>query len=145
MNLLSLDPGGLTGWSIWTLGDDKPLKLIECGQTPGGVGGFIDGWRGMLPTFDLVVSESFRLDGRTPKPDVTPLKIEGALLALRDGQPVTFQANTYKSHAPDDLLKRHGLYKKGQPHAVDAIRHAVAWAKTRGHRPTIELLWPAVV
>lgn len=144
MNLLSLDPGKCTGWSLWIVRDDAPIDLIDYGQVSGGVDGFVDWWRKMQQgglSWDTVVSESFRLDGRTPSPDLTPKLIEGALAVLWP-RSVIYQANTYKVHAPDDLLKRAGLWQKGMPHANDAIRHAIAWAKLSGHLPTIKWLWP---
>lgn len=140
MKLLALDPGGTTGVAWFTLTDERPLELLEAGQWHGGLEGFIAAWSNIQAP-DLVVAESFVLDGRTQKPDVTPLRIEGALRVLAPCQ-VVLQRNVYKSHAPDELLKRAGLWQKGKPHANDAIRHAIAWAKTKGHRPTMEWLWP---
>lgn len=143
MILLAIDPGGTSGIALFEVHDDRPIELIRADQWHSGVLGFIDMWRHecMDSKVDLVVSESFRLDGRTPSPDVSPLRIEGALLALAQC-PLIWQQNVMKAHAPDELLKRAGLYQRGMPHANDAIRHAIAWSKLNGHRPTIEWLWP---
>ncbi|QIK61788.1 hypothetical protein G7068_16105 [Leucobacter viscericola] len=142
--LLTLDPGGTTGYSLWSVNDSDPIRLLEHGQWQSGIDGVISN-QVVICRADILVSESFVDDGRTPKPDVQALRIEGALMTMRalagQSAPI-FQRNVYKAHAPDELLRRTGYWKKGQPHATDAIRHAIAWAKTRGHRPTIESLWP---
>ena len=89
--------------------------------------------------WDVIVSESFVLDGRTPNPDVTPLHIEGILEshAHRTACQLRFQRNNFKKHVDNDLLKKFDLYKPGKPHAMDSMRHALAWAKTSYHAPTL--------
>lgn len=138
--LLALDPGGTTGWSFWKYDAVTPLLHVDHGMIRGGLDGFIRWWadtNGGDP--DEVVSETFVLDGRTAQPDVTPLKIEGALSVLFPGW--IGQRNFAKAHAPDDLLKVKGLWWPGQPHAVDSARHAVAYLKTRRHAPTLRFLY----
>ena len=147
-NMLCLDPGLTTGYAIFGLGAEQPLTLIECGQITGGLEGVVRFiMENEIDTFEHLVSESFVLDGRTPKPEVEPLRIEGALkalAALAHAPAPVFQRNIYKRHAPDELLKRAELYQRGKPHANDAIRHGIAWAKTHGHLPTIKWLWPPI-
>lgn len=141
--LLALDPGETTGWSVWDYSDRQPLTYVAHGMIAGGLVGFIEWWPvipdELLPT--EVVCESFVLDGRTAFPNVTPLRIEGALAALWHG-PVTLQRNTYKMHGPDDLLKRIGLWWKGAGHDRDSARHAIAYCITRRHMPTLMWLHP---
>lgn len=139
MILRSLDPGGTTGWSEWRYTDDAPAELLDYGQIPNGVHGFIAWWRSR-PEPDRVVAETFRLDGRTPKPDTTPLQIEGALTALFPEW--HGQANVMKAHAPDEFLKAHGFWLVGKPHARDAVRHALAYAKLQRHAPSLRAYWP---
>ena len=144
--MLCLDPGGTTGVAWFNMNADAPIELLEVDQVKGGSDGAIRYLLAHAASVDILVSESFVLDGRTPKPDVTPLRIEGAMEALHLSgllpKPV-MQRNNMKVHANDVLLKRAGLWKPGQQHARDAIRHGIAYAKSRGHRPTIEWLWPA--
>ena len=137
--LLALDPGRSTGWSVWEYGDTKPLTHLEHGTIAGGLEGFIDFAMGKHG-YDEVVAETFRLDGRTVKPDVTPLRIEGALTTLFPGW--VGQPNSHKVHAPDALLKRAGLWWPGKGHDRDSARHALAYMKLRRHLPTIERYWP---
>lgn len=145
--ILALDPGKTTGWSTWRMMPFEPIEHLDHGMVPGGVEGFIQWVHGMEWTEEFrksralrVVSETFVLDGRTRKPDVTPLKIEGALSVLFPGW--VGQRNTFKSHAPDELLKAHGLWWKGAGHDRDSARHAIAYAKARKHIPTIRHFWP---
>lgn len=141
--LLALDPGGTTGWSTWHYDAVTPLTHVSHGMVPGGIRGFIDWFkreRVDLLDWDVVVSETFVLDGRTASPDITPLKIEGALSVLTPDW--VGQRNVMKAHATDDLLKRSGLWWPGAGHDRDSARHALAWAKTHFHRPTIDHYWP---
>jgi hypothetical protein len=149
--LLALDPGGSTGWSKWFYDETTPLTHLAHGTQSGGVAGFRDWWErsgpdslgadGFIP--DELVVESFVLDGRTISPDITPLRIEGALTVLWRG-PIALQRNLYKRHAPDPLLREHGLYWRGPGHDRDAARHAVAYLVTRKHMPTLMWLHPPV-
>lgn len=140
--ILALDPGKCTGWSLWGYDSITPLRPIEHGQAPNGLQGFLDLWRNLNHDYDIdeVVSESFRLDGRTPKPDITPLHIEGALAVLRPD--VVYQPNTMKMHMTDERIKALGLWWKGQPHAVDSLRHAWAYMRSVKHMPTLLCGWP---
>lgn len=144
--LLALDPGGHTGWSSWTYGPTTPLTLLEHGQIADGLAGFVRWSRAYLEEVvpDELVSESFVLDGRTASPDVTPLRIEGAIEALfaAEGVPIIFQRNVMKSGITDDRLRASGLWIKGQQHARDSIRHAIVSMKVRKHVPTINRFWP---
>lgn len=140
--LLALDPGESTGWSMWEYGDDTPLRCLDHGTILFGLKGFIKWWGEnrwhMLA--DEVVCESFILDGRTVKPNVTPLQIEGALAVLWGD--TAYQRNTYKAHAPDEFLKAQGLWWKGKGHDRDSARHAFAYVKTRKHMPSLLHYWP---
>lgn len=142
--LLTLDPGGTTGWGLWEYGDRQRLTHIEHGMIAGGVDGFVYWWLENIERLapDELAVESFILDGRTAFPDLTPRDIEGALVALWRAKPKTMQRNTYKRHAPDELLKQVGWYWKGPGHDRDAARHAIAYCITHGHMPTIMWLHP---
>lgn len=129
--------------SIWMYDAETPLQLAGYGQIEGGVEGFLEY---LYPTdgkhmrWDVIVSESFVLDGRTPSPDVTPLKIEGILEAhaFRTGCQLRFQRNNFKAHVDNDFLKENDLYIPGMPHALDSMRHAIAYMKTSRHMPTLK-------
>lgn len=137
--LLALDPGKTTGASLWKYSDTEPLECTWRGQILHGVEGFI---KHIIdhPKPDIVVAEQFVLDGRTPNPDVTPLQIEGAILTYYDTELtlVAFQRNNFKKHVSNELLKAHDLYWKGEPHAMDSARHALAFMKVNKHMPTLK-------
>jgi len=140
MRLVAFDPGDSTGWSIWEYTDSTPLTLVAHGTIKGGVNGFIRWWQKREPDYDVVVSESFILDGRTPFPNVTPLKIEGALAVLWPS--FVLQRNVMKAHFKDDRIKALGLWWRGEPHSIDSMRHAFAYMKVNEHLPTIRWAWP---
>lgn len=137
-HLEAYDPGKTTGYAWFTIADDTPIELYRCGQIQNGINGFIA--RDYAPIdADIVVAEQFVLDGRTVRPELEPLKIEGVLIADAYAlqHELVFQRNNFKTHVDDARLKDIGWYQKGMPHANDAIRHGLAWAKTSGHLPTL--------
>lgn len=140
--LIAFDPGKTTGVSLWQYDSETPLTHIGHGQIEGGLDGFLEYFypKGMFLPWDVIVSESFVLDGRTPNPDVTPLKIEGALEshAHRTSALLRLQRNNFKAHVDNDLLKKFNLYWPGQQHAMDSARHALAYMKVSMHRPTLD-------
>lgn len=126
-----------------------PLNFIDGGQIPNGVAGFVDWVSSVAPAgFNgnvTIVSESFVLDGRTKFPDLTPVRIEGALTALLGDGVVHYQRNTYKGRVGDDKLKELGFWIPGQRHQMDARLHALAYLKTQGHLPTVSTYWPELL
>lgn len=139
--LLALDPGGSTGWSWWEYDDKRQLTHLTHGTVRDGLRGFLEWWE-HAEDCEIVI-EDFILDGRTPRPDTTPLEILGAVefAAKQDGVKVTRQRNYMKNHAPDELLKERGLWWPGKGHDRDSARHAIAYMKTMRHLPTLEWLY----
>jgi hypothetical protein len=142
--LLCLDPGESTGWATFTYDAVTPLRKIEHGIIVGGLRGFISWWRrtGSRELWDHIVAEDFILDGRTARPNTTPLEILGALEYIAETEALLLvrQRNFMKAHAPDELLKEKGLWIPGPGHDRDAIRHGIAFAKTNRHMPTLRWL-----
>ena len=145
-DLLSFDPGGTTGWARFYYDATTPLQLVDYGQISGGNTGFALWSKTFLAEdrVDEIVFEDFIDDGRTEFPDVTPLLIKGSIESLwtLEGIPTAIQRNVMKAHAPDEMLKEHGLWLRGEPHATDAVRHALALLKVRRHIPTMRKFWP---
>ena len=141
--LLSLDPGGSTGWSLWHYDATTPLRHLDHGTITGGLRGFLDWFDVPAGGPGEIVAEDFILDGRTARPDTTPLEILGALEALvwASGTPLIRQRNFMKAHAPDGLLKRLDLWWPGAGHDRDSARHALALLKTRKHAPTLKWMY----
>ena len=137
--LRALDPGKTTGFSEWHYDAITPLTLLDHGQISGGSRGLIAWWQSR-PEPNEVVAEIFIDDHRTMSPDLTPVRIEGALDVLFPGW--IGQRNFSKLGATDECLRRSDLWIVGQQHSRDSIRHALSYMKARKHVPTIKRYWP---
>jgi hypothetical protein len=146
MFLLTLDPGGTTGWALSYYDDNTPLAVLDGGQIPNGVVGVCEFFTlelgSKLRALDIqfsdleIVAESFRV--RFVYADVTPLRIEGALTALLGPDRVQYQTPGTKALVGDQRLRELGLWIKGHRHQNDAIIHALAHMLVIKHKPTLE-------
>jgi hypothetical protein len=143
--VLALDPGGTTGWALGAYSDLLPLNFVDGGQITAGVNGFVAwftrmSWMGgMSDDSDVqIVSESFTLRPAVKFPDVTPLRIEGALSALLGPDGVRYQTPATKALVPDSELRRLGFWIPGQRHQMDARIHALAYMMKTHYMPTLE-------
>lgn len=147
--ILCLDPGGTTGWALFTIADDQPLTLVDCGMIPGGLRGFKKWWKTswavqLYRTYrGTLIVEDFLDDGRTQKPDLQARDIISGLTMHLD-EPFILQRNQMKGHAPDVFLKKWGLWQTGAGHDRDAIRHGFAYVRTLTprHKPSYDKYWP---
>lgn len=159
-SVLVFDPGEVTGWSLWTLDSEYPMYRLEYGLIKGGLDGFVSWLELRLGRLrpDILICERFNTkDGRVARADLTPLYLEGALYAISSalGLEVVWQGTDMKALCSDDTLRANGLYflpseAKGDPAIMhvdardvnDSQRHALAYAKSTDHEPTIALYWP---
>lgn len=159
-SLLSVDPGQVTGWSLWALDDEHPLQRLEYGLVKGGVEGWLTWQERRLGELrpDVIVFENFNPNlGYGGAKDFEALEIKGAFRAgcRALGLEVTFQETDMKALCKDDDLRRLGLWilpseAKVDPAIMhedardvhDSFIHALAWAKASGHEPTVALYWP---
>lgn len=141
--ILSLDPGETTGAAIIGFEPNQGPAVFHHWQVTGGPVGFIE-WFNELPVdlYDEIVCESFVLRPGVHGANIAPAYVIGALEALAE-VPITYQMPSQKKLVPDSVLKK-GLttYKPGEPHATDAIRHAIIYLRGRGHKPTLQRFWP---
>jgi hypothetical protein len=146
MRILSLDPGGTTGWAVFEVEEDTEPVLVDYGQIPGSLGGFLN-WIHDTDGLSVhrVVCESFTLREGVYGADLSPVYIIGALEALiynvADKDFITYQEPKIKPLCNNDRLKDMGFFKKGQQHANDAIRHGLIYLRNRKHLPTLKLGW----
>lgn len=164
--LLALDPGLETGAALMEYSPTRAPSLVARWQILDGVPGFVDWWFSRESGhIDEIVCESFILDPEETHPDVTPLRIEGALIALNSllvGPPIVWQPRNLKAelvgnHYPPaaktkaqrqrvrfDFLDRFGLFKAGDhfTDSNDAITHAIVNLKLRKHAPTLAQFYP---
>jgi hypothetical protein len=142
MRLLSLDPGGTTGYAIVDY-TDSDFRVETSGQIKGGLAGFLEQDAEMLELyrFDVIVCESFTLREGIYGADLSPVYIIGALEALYQDNKKVYQEPKLKPLCDDSRLKKMGLYKSGKPHENDAIRHAVIYLRNNKHMPTLLAGW----
>lgn len=159
--LLALDPGEVTGWSLWEwqYESDRHAERTDYGLVKGGVEGFKKWFIGERPVpIGLVVCEKYQLDQRTTSPNTTPLVIEGVLIALC-AVPIVWQPTSAKSEIHDDVLKKTNLRPGPGPSRLwltgkdpkikhtdardvnDSQIHALAYLR-HAHRPTAAWLYP---
>ena len=140
--ILAFDPGGTSGWAFGEFSDTQPLTFLLGGQIEDGVDGFVE-FASLMPRHPdlIIVSESFQLRPAVRNPDVTPLRIEGALTALLGPGRVVYQQPAMKSTVGDQKLKDHGFWIPGQRHQMDARIHALAYLKKNKHMPTLRAYW----
>ena len=142
--ILGIDPGGKTGVAVYNI---RTLEVDYRDEVSGGTEGFAAWFKeSKAEQFEDIVCESFQLDDRTAKPDLTPVEIIGHLKSLDAVTKFQTPAQA-KSLITNAVLKRAGLYPPyGQVkggHSTDALRHALYYVVTTlKHRPTLELLWP---
>ena len=149
MILITFDPGETTGWALGTYSDTEALEFKFGGQISGGVAGFCvfvsdESLEGELDDV-IIVSESFTLRPGVKMPNLTPIRIEGAMTALLGDGTVVYQQPSAKGLVPDATMKRLGLWLPGQRHQMDARIHAMAYMMKMGHLPTLTKYFPEQV
>lgn len=143
MRILSLDPGGTTGYTITTVSHDTQLVVERSGQIKDSLKGFLDFHWDVLEDEDinLIVCESFTLREGVYGADLSPVYIIGALEALYPEIEIVYQEPKLKPLCDDDRLKKLGLHEPGKQHRNDAMRHAVIYLRNNKHMPTLEAGW----
>lgn len=129
--ILAVDPGGMTGFAYTLLGEHWEPANVVADQMPAHA--FCD-WTYAQPAFihtnTLFVCESFKITAATAKKTAQPDALEtiGVLkfFARRSNAQFHLQdPGSAKTFVTDKQLRKIGLWKPGQDHARDAIRHLV--------------------
>jgi hypothetical protein len=141
--VLSLDPGGTTGYALISVDDDSQMYVGRSGQIKGGLKGFLDFHWDVLEDLPVqkIICESFTLREGIYGADLSPVYIIGALEALYPTVEIVYQEPKIKPLCDDDRLKKLGLHEPGKPHKNDAIRHAVIYLRNNKHMPTLVAGW----
>ena len=141
--ILSLDPGGTTGYAIIEVSEDTELEVLKIGQIKNSLKGFLDFHWDVLDDWkiDKIVCESFNLREGIYGADLSAVYIIGALEALYPTIEINYQEPALKPLCDNDRLKRLGLYIPGKEHAMDAVRHGVIHLRNLKHMPTLEKGW----
>lgn len=164
LNVLAVDPGGMTGWSIMTTTVDKvvnrSLSLEEMvvtwrhGEIPSeGDFGEQVAVEVLVTLLDhvgshstTVVLENFvpqRLD--KSKAFLSPVRLNSAFEQLLFQEQVSWtkQMPREKGAMDDNRLKAKGFYERGMGHARDADRHALLFLqKLQGNRTLMQKSFP---
>lgn len=133
---IAVDPGNMTGWSVWS-GSGWDPRDVRSGQMPADQ--FVD-WvadeaiEWSTPTLFV---ESFTVTAQTARmsPQPVPIEVIGVLkfLARRSGARLVMQSPAAaKRFVTDSQLRKIGLWQPGKDHARDAIRHLVLGIVTHG-------------
>ena len=141
--LLTLDPGGTTGYTVMIVSDDTEVEVVRQGQIKDGLKGFLDFHWDVLEDIkiDKIVCESFSLREGIYGADLTPVSIIGALEALYPTTEIIYQEPKLKPLCDDERLKRLSLHIPGKPHMMDAVRHGIIYLRNNKHKPTLEAGW----
>ena len=144
--LLSIDPGVATGIALGWYEETHPYERTDVWIVKGGLDGFLEWYDTTYIIADKWVAERFVLRDNDFVANTEPLRIEGAMEALRLHP--TYQLRTDKALCKDEVLKEHGLWVTGKMvghsdgrDANDATIHALAYLKKQKHLPTLKKYW----
>lgn len=118
MNIIALDPGTTTGAVFWN-GTVYETKQLSTGLDA--VWFYIKGKRP-----DIIVCESFLYQSGRNKVVLDPVEVIGVvkLYCLQEACKLVMQTPAMgKKFWTDDKIKKLRLWKEGQKHAMDAMRH----------------------
>lgn len=143
VRVMAVDPGVTSGWVVGHVANGAVGGVVDLGQVVGP--GWHGGWGCVASAKDLVaiglgygckmwVIEDFVLHGgghSSERAGLEPVRVTSAMLVmLEDRGVVCLSAVSGKSVITDDRLKRWGLWEPGKPHAMDAMRHLVLYARS---------------
>jgi hypothetical protein len=141
--VIALDPGGTTGWSIFQVHPDAMsgdptipvMANVECwyaGEFTGSQDSQIDEILAMVEEWPhaRLVTEDFHL--RQVNAVLDPVEINAILRwACRPRYWVKQQPGLAMGTVSDDRQKAWGYWVPGKPHARDAVKHAITFLKRR--------------
>lgn len=133
--ILGLDPGKTTGYAFFS-----GTELVEAGEIPGGLKGFLEWWDDRVLMHDtlarIVMEEYVPLEGFRGKDQTHSLQIQGAVIAL-SGVEVVLQTRSDKATLFNQTftgdkgeaerfawLRERGLDSQSG-HALDAVTHVL--------------------
>lgn len=135
--LLSLDPGHTTGYALWVT-DNQGTSIAKSGQIKTWYNDDLDQnifWELITegkPT--AVVMESYQVyDWKKDEhsfSQVPTLQVIGCIKTICQQHDIPYfqqTAQVAKQFCTDDKLEKWGMWKRGERHARDAIRHGCYW------------------
>lgn len=126
IKVLTIDPGGTTGYCRAVIGEPKRLYLT-CEQAR------LDHramWKLALGPYTHVICESFAYRNKSREGlNLMPVELIGVVKLACSSRPeiLTMQSPAQGKSVTDQRLKNLGLYVPGKQHGRDAIRHFLHW------------------
>lgn len=126
MNIMTVDPGKMTGWAMYTTEVDS----FSSGQAPWFE--HLQWFEDVYRAFDVVVCESFVITAATIKKSRQNWSLEAIgtmkyLLAKQGRELVLQSPGEAKGFATPEKLKKVGWWLPGKDHAQDAARHMLTY------------------
>lgn len=125
--VVAFDPGITTGHAVGVIEDG--LMTVRCGQTAFDHIMLYDQMRALNPKY--VVAEEFEFRGRVRKGlELYPRELLGVMeLYCQQEKKLLFRQKAAEGmgYFGNNKLKDDGLYVRGKPHAMDALRHLLHW------------------
>ena len=116
MIVLAIDPGKTTGFAAWDT-ERGEMRLWESTDDRHDV-------VGAVIAASEVVYEMFHYYRQAKHVDTNACEVIGLIKWYGRGKPLKAQlAVNAKKAYPNDRLKEVGWYRRGKPHAMDAVRH----------------------
>jgi len=141
--VLSLDPGGTTGWAVFSVHPDAMTARLEfrvldnidwwtAGEFTGSqdkqcdeIMELVNSWPGAR-----LVTEGFTL--RQAQAELSPVQINAIIRwAARPRYWVEQNASLAMGTVTDDRQKEWGFWLPGKPHARDAVKHNITFLKRK--------------
>lgn len=128
MIIIAVDPGEMCGWAMASIGEESfRAEAISAGQSKA------DDWEDWayanVAEGHVMVVEKFVVTARTAQlsPQPRPIEVIGTMKFICRLRGATYDGSqspsAAKRFATDVQLKKVGLWKPGQDHARDALRH----------------------
>lgn len=142
MNILSIDPGLMTGVSVidWS-NRDKPSKVETCELD---IKGFYDRIEDLVKSSDVVVMENFIVTVASAKKDFQPFSLHliglVGYLCYHNQKKLVMQDPLDREFTPNQVVKDLDLWHKGGAgHANQASRHAFYYM-AMSYRPLAKMV-----
>lgn len=123
-SILALDPGVTTGAAAWYVNwEPHSFELHEFRQEQ--IWSYLDGVNVAFGSF-VIVCESFLYRADQSHAELEGVEVIGIVKewCRQNDVPLTFQRpDQAKFFYTKDRLQKAGLWTKGKPHAMDALRH----------------------
>jgi hypothetical protein len=152
MKILSLDPGGTTGWALYNSEVPELESMFKCGQI-GPEQHHEALWSLLVArTVDLIVCESFQYRNGLDKAELISCEYIGIVMLFKAKHPhirVVFQTAaqgkvTKTSFVKERHLEKLGLYVPRMKHAMDGYGHLLFYAINGGNPDLAELRMKAL-